>query len=132
MSSSTYYYKTSPKQCADVSPKKSNAKPRGFCYTLFGKKIPDEFVIQKLKEIKPNLNPFNAEIYLKTIGASKLCTYFKKEYGIITNHKKMRQLKHEVGLVGKYINPSHHPRRRPKTHIKTAPNQYWEIDIKYF
>ncbi|PNR96573.1 IS3 family transposase [Petrotoga olearia] len=82
--------------------KRSNSKIRGFCYTVNGDKVPDEFVIAELKQIKEHLNMYVSK--QKTIGSTKLCEYFKEKYGIIINHKKMRRLKHEIGLVGKYTN----------------------------
>ncbi|PNR99528.1 hypothetical protein X928_07200 [Petrotoga miotherma DSM 10691] len=80
--------------------KHSNSKTRGFCYTVNGDKVPDEFVIAELIKIKEHLNMYVSK--QKTIGSTKLCAYFRKNYGIIINHKKMRRLKHEIGLVGKY------------------------------
>lgn len=128
---SSYYYKT--RFSLEVGNKKSRVvKPRGFCYTITGEKVPDEFVIDKLKEIKSNINALDENSYVKVMGSEKLCEFFRKKYGIIINHKKMNRLKHEIGLVGKYTNHPPHPRRRPKEHVATAPNQYWEMDIKYF
>jgi len=131
---SSYYYKT--RFFLDTSTlsksKCTNSRIPGFCYTVNGEKVPDEFVISELKQIKDHLNVYVSKHYLKTLGTVKLCEYFKKKYGIIINHKKMRRLKHEIGLVGKYTNHSHHPRRRPHNHVASAPNQFWEMDIKYF
>jgi hypothetical protein len=100
----TYYYKTRLfLDTSSLSKKKhSNSKIRGFCYTVNGDKVPDEFVIAELIKIKDHLNMCVSK--QKTIGSTKLCEYFKEKYGIIINHKKMRRLKHEIGLVGKYTN----------------------------
>jgi hypothetical protein len=102
VNSSSYYYKTRLfLDTGSLSKKKhSNSKYRGFCYTVNGDKVPDEFVISELKQIKEHLNMYVSK--QKTLGSTKLCEYFKEKYGIIINHKKMRRLKHEVGLVGKY------------------------------
>ncbi|WP_123821327.1 MULTISPECIES: IS3 family transposase [unclassified Petrotoga] len=104
VNSSTYHYKTRFfLDTSSLSKKKhTNSKTRGFCYTVNGDKVPDEFVISELKQIKEHLNMYVSKPYLKTLGSTKLCEYFKEKYGIIINHKKMRRLKHEVGLVGKY------------------------------
>ncbi|MGY4687680.1 IS3 family transposase [Petrotoga sp. DB-2] len=134
VNSSSYYYKTRLfLETSSLSKKKhSNSKTRGFCYTVNGNKVPDEFVIAELIKIKEHLNMYVSKHYLKTLGSTKLCAYFRKNFGIIINHKKMRRLKHEIGLVGKYTNHSPHPRRGPQKHVATAPNQFWEMDIKYF
>ncbi|MDY6894074.1 MAG: hypothetical protein SVO01_01455 [Thermotogota bacterium] len=61
-----------------VKKKYSNSKTRGFCYTVIGDKVPDEFVIAELIKIREHLNVYVSKHYLKTLGFTKLCAYFKK------------------------------------------------------
>ncbi|NUV00403.1 integrase, partial [Marinitoga sp. 1154] len=56
---------------------------------------------------------------------------FKQKYGIIINHKKIHRLRKELNLTRNYHRHSKHPKKRPKNHNITGPNQYWEADIKF-
>ncbi|WP_175419633.1 DDE-type integrase/transposase/recombinase [Marinitoga sp. 1154] len=76
-------------------------------------------------------DPSNPEFFYKTLGSKKLAVVFKQKYGIIINHKKIHRLRKELNLTRNYHRHSKHPKKRPKNHNITGPNQYWEADIKF-
>ena len=76
-------------------------------------------------------DPSNPEFFYKTLGSKKLAFIFKQRYNIVINHKKVYRLKKELGFVRDYKHHPKHPRKRPKNHDISKPNQYWESDIKF-
>lgn len=65
-------------------------------------------------------------------GYVKLTAWLKREYGLIINRKKIYRLCKELEMLKPQRKVRRrYPRRLAKKRDVTAPNQLWEIDIKY-
>ena len=66
-------------------------------------------------------------------GYIKLTAWLRKQYRLTINEKKVYRLCKELGLLKpqRRLKRNHHPRRLAKKREVTAPNQLWEIDVKY-
>lgn len=122
---SSWYYINKTKALPVSKMARGRPKP-GFSYTTENKQISDEEICKKLIEFRANINFSNAG------GSKKIPYYFKRDHGIKINHKKVARLcrKHNLMLPKK--------KKLNKKVVKissnrkiTAPNQLWQLDIKY-
>lgn len=65
-------------------------------------------------------------------GYKKLTHYLREEYNLVINKKKVMRLcrKLDILLPVRRV-PSSYPRKMARKHVITAPNQLWQVDIKY-
>lgn len=65
-------------------------------------------------------------------GYLKLTYWLKRKFDLIINKKKVYRLCKELGILKqqRVIKPKH-PRKLARNREITAPNQLWEVDIKY-
>ena len=65
-------------------------------------------------------------------GYFKLGKLLKREYSLVINKKKMYRLCKELGVLKpQRRTKSKYPRKLARNRNVTAPNQLWEVDIKY-
>jgi len=128
ISSSTFYYNT---RLFFVVKRKRKSHFKGFSFNTDGEKVSDDYIKKLLFDMFSVSNPSNPEFFYKTLGSKKLAFIFKQKYYTIINHKKIYRLKKELGFVKTYNLHPKHPRKRPKNHDISKPNQYWESDIKF-
>jgi len=131
---STYYFNLRTFFSIDVVFKKTNntgKKTRDYCFTTKNAVIHDDEIKKIILNIYSINDPYNPNNYIKFLGSKKLSAFLKKQHGIIINHKKLDRLKKELNLFRSYKKHSKHPKKRPQDHDVTAPNQYWEADIKF-
>ena len=96
----------------------------GFSETLDGQRISDEQIEEWLMEAIEG----EEGVY----GYKKLTQYLNKEHDLKINKKKVMRLcqKLDILLPVRHA-PSPYPRKMAKQHVITAPNQLWQVDIKY-
>ena len=128
ISSSTFYYNT---RLFFVVKRTRKSHFKGFSFTTNGEKVSDDYIKKLLLDMLSISDPSNPEFFYKTLGSKKLAFIFKQRYNIIINHKKVYRLKKELGFTRHYKHHPKHPRKRPKNHDISKPNQYWESDIKF-
>lgn len=124
VSRSTYYFQLS--HDFKVQPRKggSGRPVPGYSYTHDKRKISDE-------QIKEWIMTEIAGDGL-TYGYVKLAKLLKREYGVVVNKKKMYRLCKELDVLKPQRRVKiKHPRKLAKNREITAPNQLWEVDIKY-
>lgn len=65
-------------------------------------------------------------------GYKKLTQYLRDAHSLTINKKKVMRLckKLDILLPARHA-PSAYPRKIAKQHVITAPNQLWQVDIKY-
>ncbi|MBM7558544.1 IS3 family transposase [Marinitoga litoralis] len=126
---SSFYYKTI--LFFDTGVHKRQSSFKGYSFTVDGKKVSDTYIKQLLVDLLSVNNPLNPEFFHKTLGSKKLSAIFRQKFNIIINHKKIHRLRKELNLVRNYHRHPKHPKRRPKNHDISRPNQYWESDIKF-
>lgn len=65
-------------------------------------------------------------------GYVKLTVWLRRKYGLVINAKKVYRLCKELGLLKPQRRVKQkYPRRLARKREITAPNQLWEIDVKY-
>jgi putative transposase len=119
----TYYYRK--KNSAKKPKVHAGGRPiPGYSLTKEAKPISDEQIKEWLLELVAGEE--------NAYGYHKLTLCLKNEYGLIINKKKVYRLCKELDILEpqrqKIIK---HPRRIAINREITAPNQLWEMDIKY-
>ncbi|WP_170203899.1 IS3 family transposase [Alkalicoccus chagannorensis] len=125
---STYYaaYPRPFMTTSHLSTKRPRGRPTpGFSMTREGRRIPDELIKERLMEL-------SCDEWTSTSGYKKWGAYLRSELDLVINKKKVYRLCQELGILkeqrrGKPNYPRHVARKRP-IH---APNQLWQMDIKY-
>ncbi|MBE3552624.1 MAG: transposase, partial [Kyrpidia tusciae] len=122
VSRSTYYFQIThtPKPHA-----RAGGRPApGYSWTREGRKISDEQIKEWIMEA------IAGDGY--AYGYRKLTHLLRREYGLVINEKKMYRLCKELDVLRpqRRIRPKH-PRKLAQNRTITAPNQLWEVDIKY-
>lgn len=126
MATSTYYDRKS-RAATPADPASTGKKGRpypGYSLTTTGQKISDEQIKEWLLELVEG----EEHVY----GYKLLAQCLHNECGLILGKNKSYRLCKELGILQKQRKPrSKHPRRLPKNHLVTGPNQLWQMDIKY-
>ncbi|MGQ9571536.1 MAG: IS3 family transposase [Thermodesulfovibrionales bacterium] len=119
---STYYYRIG--KYTGIRGKSTGRPKPGYSYTTEGKKVSDE----QIKEWLCQMISGEYEAY----GYTKLTHSLRRDFKLIINRKKVYRLCKELDILKpqRKINPKH-PRKIAKNRVVTAPNQLWEIDVKY-
>lgn len=96
----------------------------GYSWDKKGQRVTDEQIKEWLWEA------IEGEGY--SYGYIKLTKWLQRKYGLIINKKKVYRLCKELNVLKPEprVRPRH-PCRIAKKREVTAPNQLWEIDIKY-
>jgi putative transposase len=120
---SLYYHHKEEKSEEMTSVKRGRPYP-GFSETTGGKRVSDEQIEEWLMEAIEG----EEGIY----GYKKLTHYLRETYELKINKKKVRRLckKLDILLPVRHA-PSLYPRKMARQHVITAPNQLWQVDIKY-
>jgi len=96
----------------------------GYSYTQDGRKVSDEQIKEWIMEA--------IEEDGFAYGYFKLGKLLKREYSLVINKKKMYRLCKELGVLKpQRRTKSKYPRKLARNRNVTAPNQLWEVDIKY-
>ncbi|MGI6684477.1 MAG: IS3 family transposase [Bacillota bacterium] len=96
----------------------------GYSVNVKGKAVPDAIIKENIKEIVTGDGfPY---------GYKKINVTLKEDYQLIINHKKTYRLCKELNILRpqRKIYP-YRPRKLAKREKITAPNQQWQMDIKY-
>ena len=126
VSSSTWYYHIK-REKASPAPKKARGRPLpGYSYDIHGSIVLDNSILYLLDQ-------FRKKPEFQNGGGCKIIPhYFKRDYGIIINHKKVYRLCKQHNLLL--------PRNKKKIKKNTkvcinrvinSPNKLWQFDIKY-
>ena len=126
---STYYaWRARLQRPADWTRKPSTGRPRrGYVWTETGDKVAEGQVLEWLTAYV--LDP-EGQAY----GYRKLTTWLRREHGLRINKKTVYRILREADLVqGQPLRPAQcRPERAIAVNrVVTAPNQLWEIDLKY-
>jgi putative transposase len=125
VSRSTYYYWLQPSKTKETHDSKPVGRPiPGYCFTKQGKKVSDEQIKEWIMEA------IAGDGY--SYGYVKLTYHLRQEYGLVINKKRVYRLCKELDILKpqrerKFI----YPRKLARNREITAPNQLWEVDIKY-
>jgi len=122
---SSWYYARNPKAC--TAPQLARGRPlTNYCYNMQGERVSDEV-------IKEYLIKFREQKEFCNEGGCKIIPhYFKRDYAIIINHKKVYRLCKELNiLLPKKKKTSKFKRRISENRRVNAPNQLYQFDIKY-
>lgn len=122
---STWYFARSTKAC--LAPQLARGRPLvNYCYNLQGEEISDEV-------IKEHLKNFRAKKEFSNEGGCKIIShYFRRDYGLIINHKKVYRLCKELNLLlPKKKKEKKLYRKISENRKVTGPNQLFQFDIKY-
>ncbi|HWO77107.1 MAG TPA: IS3 family transposase [Bacillus sp. (in: firmicutes)] len=118
-----YYYHNKPVMIDEEPVKRGRPFP-GFSKTNDGTRISDEQIEEWLMEAVEG----EEGIY----GYKKLTQYLKETYFLQINKKKVHRLCDKLGILLPVRHaPSPYPKKLAKKHVITAPNQLWQVDIKY-
>nr|WP_077247653.1 DDE-type integrase/transposase/recombinase [Bacillus sp. FJAT-27225] len=118
-----YYYHTGEDEEAESKGKRGSPIP-GFSKTRCGKIVPDPQIEEYLMEAVEG----EAAVY----GVKNLTQYLKDEHKLIINHKKVHRLCAGLGiLLPQRTGVSKYPKKLVRNRLITAPNQLWQLDIKY-
>jgi putative transposase len=122
VSRSTYYFQETHQPKPRVY--RGGRPIPGYSYTEHGQKVSDEQIKEWLLD----------EIEADGVGYGyvKLMVQLKRRHGLIINKKKVYRLCKELGVL-KPQRPLHrkYPRKLARNRTITAPNQLWEVDLKY-
>ncbi len=120
---SLYYYHTEAEEAGDSKGKRGRPVP-GYSFTTTRVRIPDKQMEEYLMEA--------VEGDGATYGIKNLTHFLKVNHHIKINHKKVGRLCRKLGLLlpQRKGNPTY-PKRLVRNRIITAPNQLWQVDIKY-
>jgi putative transposase len=121
---SLYYHHKKTEKIEDENPVKRGRPCPGFSETIDGKRISDDQIEEWLMEAVEG----EEGVY----GYKKLTQYLKDIHFLIINKKKVRRLckKLDILLPARQA-PSAYPRKLARQHVIQAPNQLWQVDIKY-
>lgn len=119
-----YYHHKDPKSSElDKGTKRGRPIP-GFSLTNDGQRISDEQIEEWLMEAVEG----EEGVY----GYKRLTQYLKETYSLKINKKKVHRLCEKLGILLPIRHaPSPYPRKLARKHVITAPNQLWQVDIKY-
>ncbi|WP_267901024.1 IS3 family transposase [Cohnella endophytica] len=127
---STYYArkKRNNEQSVDVDNKAVNrdrGRPcPGYSLTMTGARVDDEQIKTWLLELVEG----EEHVY----GYKLLAQCLRNDRELILDKKKSYRLCDELGILQEQRKRKNkHPRRLPKNHLVTGPNQLWQADIKY-
>ena len=122
VSKSTYYFQRNHNPQPRVA---GGGRPvPGYSYTQDGRKVSDEQIKEWIMEA--------IEEDGFAYGYFKLGKLLKREYSLVINKKKMYRLCKELGVLKpQRRTKSKYPRKLARNRNVTAPNQLWEVDIKY-
>lgn len=125
LAESTYYARIKQLQKGEKPATIRPGRPSpGYSLTTSGEKVSDEQIKEWLMELAEG----EEHIY----GYRLLAECLRKDQKLILNHKKSYGLCEELGLLQKpRQRKNKHPRRIARNHVITAPNQLWQMDIKY-
>ena len=125
--SESTYYERKKRTASQIRPTPSGQRGRpcpGYSLTTSGQKVSDE----QIKELLLELVEGEEHVY----GYKLLAQCLRNEHGLILDKKKSYRLCKELGILQKQREKKNkHPRRLPKNHTITGPNQLWQMDIKY-
>ena len=121
---STYYDRKSEKKVILVKPKRGRPSP-GYSLHKEGHKVPDEQIEEYLME-------YCHDDDIGALGYRKWTALLVEQHGIVINKKKVYRLCKKLDILkDRKTKQPKHPRRLAKNRSVTAPNQLWQIDIKY-
>lgn len=123
---SSYYDRKKRASCPveRVSNCRKGRPQPGYSWTETGSKITDEQIKEWLMELVEG----EEHVY----GYKLLARCLRNDRKLVLNKKKSYRLCEELGILQKQREcKSKHPRRLPKNRTVTAPNQLWQMDIKY-
>ncbi|WP_417899105.1 IS3 family transposase [Bacillus haimaensis] len=120
---SLYYYHNGMEEAAVAKEKRGRPIP-GYSKTNRGEIIPDEQIEEFLMEA--------IEGDGETYGVKNLTQFLKDHHDLQINHKKVARLCRKLGILlpQRMGNPKY-PKRFVRNRLVTAPNQLWQLDIKY-
>jgi putative transposase len=109
-----------------VPVKRRGQPPPGYSYSESGSKIPDSVIVEYIRE-------YRTDPFLSVEGGSKILSkYFRRDHGIIINHKKVARLCKVHGLsLSRPKKKQSKFTKMSKNRNVSGPNQVWEFDIKY-
>lgn len=119
---STYYYRLKHPERGKAA---NGGRPiPGYSCTQSGRKIPDARIKGYIRRL---LNgPHHAS------GYRKLTKLLRIKHGLIINKKKVYRLCKAMGVLLPQREVRHAaPKKIARNHVVTAPNQLWQMDIKY-
>jgi putative transposase len=120
------YYDRIKRQTHSVEAKTTRrGRPRPeYSLKMTGERVSDEEIKEWLLELVEG----EEHVY----GYKLLAECLWRDKQLILNHKKSYRLCKELGILLKQRQKKFkHPRRSPKNHTVTGPNQLWQTDIKY-
>lgn len=128
LAESTYYDRKKreqdPKSHAKHSSGKKGRPQPEYSLTTAGQRVSDEQIKEWLLELVEG----EEHVY----GYKLLAQCLRNEQQLILGNHKSYRLCKELGILQKQRQKkSKHPRRLPKNHLITGPNQLWQMDIKY-
>lgn len=117
------YYYHAGKEVVESKGKRGRPYP-GYSKTESGKLVPDSQIEEYLMEAIEG----EASVY----GVKNLTQLLKDEHHLVINHKKVHRLCADLGILlpQRAGNPKY-PRKLVRNRLITAPNQLWQLDIKY-
>jgi putative transposase len=96
----------------------------GYCFTKQGKKVSDEQIKEWIMET------ITGDGY--SYGYVKLTHHLRQVYSLVINKKRVYRLCKELDILKpQRERKSIYPRKLARNRDITAPNQLWEVDIKY-
>lgn len=97
----------------------------GYSLRKDGQKVPDEQIEEYLMEYFFDDN-------IGALGYKKWTSLLTEQYSLQINKKKVYRLCKVLGILkDRKTKKSKHPRRLARNRVVTAPNQLWQVDIKY-
>ncbi|CAA7600593.1 Integrase [Acididesulfobacillus acetoxydans] len=125
VSEATYYNRRKSEQVPKQERENKGGRPRpGYCRTPEGKLISDEEIKEWLLELVAGEEA--------AYGYRKLTLSLRRQRNLVISFKKGYRLCKELDILeaAKRLRVKH-PRRIARNREITAPNQLWEMDIKY-
>ncbi|KKK36401.1 hypothetical protein WQ57_06655 [Mesobacillus campisalis] len=120
---SLYYYHAGSDEEIVTKGKRGRPIP-GYSVTEAGIIISDEQIEEFLMEA--------IEGDGATYGVKNLTEYLREHHKLRINHKKVARLCGKLGILLPHRTGSpKYPRRLVRNRLVTAPNQHWQLDIKY-
>ena len=122
VSRSTYYYQQTHKPKPRTS---LGGRPATeYTHTQDGRKVSDEQVKDWI------MDAIEGDGF--AYGYLKLTYWLKRKFSLVINKKKVYRLCKELGILKPQRKiKERHPRKLARNREVTAPNQLWEVDIKY-
>lgn len=97
----------------------------GYSMHKEGRKISDEQIGEYLMEYHQDDN-------IGALGYKKWTSLLRDQYDLIINKKKVYRLCKELDILKeRKTKQPKHPRKLAQNRVITAPNQLWQVDIKY-